>query len=83
MCCVLAAVVPAQPSFTSFRYVADLVERHFKYGVQLVHYDIVLGAIHTFLGTFMGGKCKAEDAAAWGRVLNVIKLVAKREYGKA
>jgi hypothetical protein len=50
--------------------------------VELVHYDIVLGAVATYLETILD-KLTAEDKAAWKRVLDVIKHIAVGEYEKA
>ncbi len=63
------------------RYLTYLIERHFQYGVELVHYDVVLGAIAVFLGSLLGNeKLTAADREAWQKVLNIIKLVAKDCY---
>jgi hemoglobin-like flavoprotein len=58
----------------------DLVERHLKYGVELVHYDIVLDTMKSVLGTVLGTAQTPEDAAAWSRVINIIKVVARHFY---
>jgi hemoglobin-like flavoprotein len=62
------------------RYVTDLVERHLKYGVELVHYDIVLETMKSVLGTLLGTALTPDDAAAWSRVIDIIKVVARHFY---
>ena len=59
------------------------MERHFKYGVELIHYDIVLNAVASYLTKILPDKLTPEDNAAWRRTLDVIKHVAVREYDKA
>jgi hemoglobin-like flavoprotein len=60
--------------------VTDLVERHLKYGVELVHYDIVLDTMKGVLSTVLGTALTPDDAAAWSRVINIIKVVAQQFY---
>ena len=51
-------------------------------GVELVHYDIVLGAITVFVESLLPARLGAHEKAAWGRVLGVVKAVAGQCYAR-
>ncbi|KAI3435713.1 hypothetical protein D9Q98_001771 [Chlorella vulgaris] len=65
------------------RYLSDIIERHVKYGVVLMHYDVVLGTIAAFVQSVLPKKrLEVEELAAWNRVLGVIKTAAEAFYAE-
>lgn len=64
------------------RYLTDLIERHFKYGVELKHYEVVLSAVESNISKFLTGKDSEETRAAWKRVFGLVAVVATNCYEK-
>ena len=60
------------------------MQRYSKYGVELVHYDIMLNGMASFVSSMMpeGRTLTPQDLAAWKRVLGLIKAAAKRGYAE-
>lgn len=71
-------------SLLTRRYIVGLVERHSAYGVELVHYDIVLDVLLAHLAKWehQGERLAPEVCAAWGKVFGAIKEMAKDAYDR-
>ncbi|KAL4440247.1 hypothetical protein ABPG75_003248 [Micractinium tetrahymenae] len=74
------AISLLQHTETLTRYLTDVVERHFKYGVELVHYDIVLQTMAAFIESLLPVRFEAGQRAAWSRFMGAVKAVAAQCY---
>eukprot|EP00898_Chlorokybus_atmophyticus_P001881 jgi/Chlat1/2694/Chrsp180S02868 len=61
-------------------YLRDLTQRHVKYGVLLVHYDIISATLQRTFEQALGTRYTQEDKDIWIAIFGVIGGIAKEVY---